>query len=187
MLETVVSLIAATALLLGSPGPVPLALAATSAVFGFCASLPFLLGILVGLALAMSVGAAGLTLLFSTLPSSGIVMQVAGALYSSYVAWKIATAPTLATQLAARDSLPTYSDGLILNLLNPKAYAAFLALFSQFLLPVASSAYNTVATAVIVFVVAIAVDTLWLAIGGFCDRFSNRHDWRDRCALCLHC
>lgn len=35
MLESIVSLIVATLLLLGSPGPVPLALAATGATYGF--------------------------------------------------------------------------------------------------------------------------------------------------------
>lgn len=42
MLESIVSLIAATGLLLGSPGPAPLALAATGATFGIRRGAPFL-------------------------------------------------------------------------------------------------------------------------------------------------
>jgi len=46
MTESVLALIIATSVLLGSPGPAPLALAATSATFGIKNSLPFYFGIL---------------------------------------------------------------------------------------------------------------------------------------------
>ena len=95
MFEAFISLIVATTLLLGSPGPVPLALAATGAVFGFRAGLPFLIGILAGLAVAITLGSAGLAALFETAPSSRIFVQAIGAVYIGYVAVKIATAPTL--------------------------------------------------------------------------------------------
>ena len=165
MLEAIIALVVATTFLLGSPGPVPLALAAVGAVFGFRAGVPFLIGILVGLAVAISLGSAGLAVLFETVPSSRIVVQTIGALYICYIAFKIATAPILTANDAKNESIPRFRDGLILNLLNPKAYAAFLALFSQFLLPFSSSFMKTTATAVVAFVVAIIVDTIWLALG----------------------
>lgn len=63
MLESIVSLIAATGLLLGSPGPAPLALAATGATFGIRRGAPFLAGILLGLSVAI-IGASCLNLAF---------------------------------------------------------------------------------------------------------------------------
>lgn len=63
MLESIVSLIAATGLLLGSPGPAPLALAATGATFGIRRGAPFLAGILLGLSVAIIGASIGLAAL----------------------------------------------------------------------------------------------------------------------------
>ena len=166
MLEALTSLVIATALLLGSPGPAPLALAATGAVFGFRGGMPFLFGILSGLAVAMVLGSAGIAVLFEAAPSSRFFVQICGGLYICYVALKIATAPVLAAQDNLSESAPLFRDGFILNLLNPKAYAAFLALFSQFLLPLSNNLASTTATAVVVYGVAIIVDVVWMALGG---------------------
>ena len=70
MLEAVSSLVVATMLLLGSPGPATLALAATGAVFGFRGGTPFLIGILSGLAVAIVLGSAGIVALFEAFPAS---------------------------------------------------------------------------------------------------------------------
>ena len=61
--------------------------------------------------------------------------------------------------------MPRFRDGFILNLLNPKAYAAFFVLFSQFIVPLDDAANGYVATALIVSAVGIVVDSIWLAIG----------------------
>jgi threonine/homoserine/homoserine lactone efflux protein len=52
-----------------------------------------------------------------------------------------------------------------LNLLNPKAYAAFFAIFSGFLLPLAEITLSFLATGIICFLVAVIVDILWLYFG----------------------
>ena len=166
MTEAVISLIAATALLLGSPGPAPLALAASAAVFGFRGSLPFLTGILSGLAVAIVLGAAGMAAFFAAFPNTRLFVQILGGLYIGYVALKIASAPILPPEETQSDSAPRFLDGFILNLLNPKAYAAFLAIFSQFLLPLSTNLQSTAVTALIAFAVAIVVDMAWLALGG---------------------
>jgi len=165
VLEAITSLLIATTLLLGSPGPVPLALAASSGAFGVRQSIPFLIGVLSGLAVAISLGSAGILALFAAYPGSRLVVGILGALYICYVAFKIASAPILSAQ-EKRDGLaPTFRDGFMLNLLNPKAYAAFVALFSKFMLPLSSDLTSAAATALVIFCVAIAVDGVWLALG----------------------
>ncbi len=166
MLEAVGSLVVATMLLLGSPGPATLALAATGAVFGFRGGTPFLIGILSGLAVAIVLGSAGIVALFEAFPASRFFVQICGGLYIGYVALKIATAPVLSTQENLSGSAPLFRDGFILNLLNPKAYAAFLALFSQFLLPFSNDTASTAVTALVAFGIGIVVDVAWLALGG---------------------
>jgi threonine/homoserine/homoserine lactone efflux protein len=164
LIELLITLITTTALLLGSPGPAPLALAATGATFGFKKGTPFLFGILTGLSVAIIGATAGLAALFLTFPSLKVVCQIIGAIYIGFIAFKIATAPIVASTEA--QSAPRFRDGFILNLLNPKAYAAFLAIFSQFLLPLNGELISYIATGIVCFMVATVVDVLWLAFGG---------------------
>jgi len=164
LFESFIVLITTTALLLGSPGPAPLALAATGATFGFKRGLPFLAGILLGLSVAIIGATAGLATLFAQFPDVRMVCQLVGGGYILLIAYKIATAPVANSQ--ASDKAPSFKDGFILNLLNPKAYAAFLAIFSQFLLPFSNTVVGYVSTGITCLVVAAIVDLIWLLFGG---------------------
>jgi threonine/homoserine/homoserine lactone efflux protein len=164
LLEPFIVLITATALLLGSPGPAPLALAATGATFGVKKGIPFLAGILFGLSVAIIGATAGLVALFSQFPNFRFVCQIAGGAYMLYIAYKIASAPVITSQ--GNQVAPSFKDGFILNLLNPKAYAAFLAIFSKFLLPFSDINIGYIMTGLTCLVVATVVDALWLIFGG---------------------
>lgn len=165
MYESVISLIVATALLLGSPGPAPLALAATGATYGVKKGFPFLVGILSGLAVAIIGASVGIATLLIAFPSIKVTMQVIAALYIIYVAQKIARAPVLNSGGSSPDLPPRLIDGFILNLLNPKAYAAFFAIFSQFLLPFHNELLSYLITATVCFFIALVVDVVWLVLG----------------------
>lgn len=166
MVESIIALIAASALLLGSPGPAPLALAATGATYGIKGGIPFLIGILLGLFAAMVGTIIGLGALFTAFPNVKIVVQACGGLYIFYLAIKIATAPVTLTDEIQPHHTRKLFDGFIINLLNPKAYAAFLAIFSQFLLPIADSSYAFILTGIICLSVGTVVDIIWLSFGG---------------------
>lgn len=165
MIESITSLIIVSSILLGSPGPAPLALAATSATYGFKKSFPFYLGILIGLAAAILGAIFGVAVLLSAFPKAKLFLQVIGASYLIYVAYKIATGPNQLGSEQAKESCPSFLDGFILNLLNPKAYAAFLAIFSQFLIPTSSQTFSIVFTGLVCFFVAVVVDFIWLTLG----------------------
>lgn len=85
MLESLISLVVATALLLGTLGPAPMALAATGATYGVKKGAPFLVGILSGLAVAIVGATVGIAALFNAFPSVKVTVQVMGALYIIYV------------------------------------------------------------------------------------------------------
>jgi threonine/homoserine/homoserine lactone efflux protein len=174
LLDSLLVLIAATALLLGSPGPAPLALAASSAIFGISRTASFLLGIVTGLGLVIVGSAMGLSLLIEGKPVVKSALQIIGALYILYIVLKIATAPIYSLKTHAKIQ-PSFMDGLILNLSNPKAYAAIFALFSQFALPYQSNIKSLVTTGLVCFVVAIVVDSAWVLIGSALRRlFAHR-------------
>ena len=164
MLDAYLSLITTTALLLGSPGPAPLALAATGATYGTKQGLPFLCGILTGLIFVIVGTTAGLSVLFTTFPNVRSICQILGALYIAFIAFKIATAPIITTE--KKQTAPRFIDGFILNLINPKAYAAFLAIFTQFILPYTDTTISYLMTGLCCLAVAIVVDILWLGFGG---------------------
>jgi threonine/homoserine/homoserine lactone efflux protein len=167
MQEAIAALVIATAALLGSPGPATLSLAAVGATSGISRGLPYYAGILVGLLFAMLGAIAGLATVLTRWPQAGLVIQSLGAAYIVFVAWKIATAPTVTEDASEDIRHPGFRDGVILNILNAKAYAAFLALFSQFLLPIDGIVLAYLATATIIFGIGVIVDTAWLFAGGF--------------------
>jgi len=165
MPEAIAALVIATIALLGSPGPATLSLAAVGATSGVSKGLPYLLGILSGLLFAMLGAIAGLATVLARWPQASFGIQLIGVAYILYVAWKIATTDTADTN--SDSNQPGFRDGFVLNILNAKAYAAFLALFSQFLLPIDTAVVAYLATAAICFGVAVIVDAAWLFAGGF--------------------
>ena len=97
------------------------------------------------------------------------------------IAFKIATAPVLMNGEYSNEDMPGFRDGFVLNLLNPKAYAAFFVLFSQFLLPFETTPAQYFAASLVIFVVAIVVDCIWLVIGSAIRSFfpiPGRHEQR---------
>ena len=174
MIEAIITLTVASGILLGSPGPATLSLAAVGATFGVRVGTPYLAGILMGLFCAMMGAVFGIAAIFTQWPQAEKIVQLLGASYLMYVAYRIATAPVLGDSDFAKHKAPGLRDGFVLNLLNPKAYAAFFVLFSQFLLPLKELSTQYMATSLIVFSVAVIVDSIWLAIGsGIRSIFAN--------------
>lgn len=165
MIEGIVVLAIATSVLLGSPGPATLSLAAVGATYGVSKGAPYLFGILMGLLLAMVGAVFGVAAVFDRWPAAKWIIQLLGAAYLFYVAYKIATAPALLGDEKTTHGVPRFRDGLILNLLNPKAYAAFFVLFSQFLVPIANIPTQYFLTAIVCFAIAVIVDSIWLLLG----------------------
>ena len=165
MIEALASLLLATLMLMGSPGPATLSLAAAGATVGFRRGLPFLSGILTGLAVVISGAALGLATLFENFPQLRIVVQGLGTVYICYLAYKIAVAPVLSEQEQANSKQPAFVDGFLINLLNAKAYAVFLAVFSQFLLPGETPLYAYGLTGLVCFGMGITVNISWLWFG----------------------
>lgn len=165
MIESILALVVATSLLLGSPGPAPLALAATSATFGVKNSLPFYFGILMGLCVVIIGAILGLSVILSNYPNISLLIKILGAGYLVFIAYKIGTAPVIQKDGELNSNRPTLIDGFIFNILNPKAYAAFFAIFSQFMIVLPSMSASYALTAVISFVLAVIIDFVWVLLG----------------------
>jgi threonine/homoserine/homoserine lactone efflux protein len=163
MIEEIIALVLATSLLLGSPGPVPLSLAAMGASFGIKNSIPYYFGILSGLCIVIIASTFGLSVLLSSWPKVKLIIQIIGGLYILYIAYKIATSNGLINNSSTKTG---YVDGFVLNLVNPKAYAAILALISQFQLAFEDRLIALISTGFFILLMAAIVDFIWLAMGG---------------------
>jgi threonine/homoserine/homoserine lactone efflux protein len=170
MVEGLPAFLLAAVALAGSPGPATLSLTATGAAFGARRGAAYLTGIVIGMVVVMAVVASGLVGLLLAVPGATPVVTGLAAAYFLYLAWRIATAPPLATDTAQRRP-PTFVGGLLLSLVNPKGYAAMAALFSGFVLVQERLALDVAAKMAVLVLIITAVNVAWLLAGAALTRF----------------
>lgn len=120
-----------------TPGPNNMMLLASGAQFGYWRTLPHIAGIVLGVALLLLSVLCGLGALFSLYPMLYRVLNVAGALYLLWLAWKIAAGPV--TELDVKQSDDKHPmrwwQALLFQFVNPKAWMMALGSVSTFTLP----------------------------------------------------
>lgn len=161
--------VAVAVALLGSPGPATLSLAAIGAAYELKLCLPYFLGIMAGVTLVIAGVAAGLLTAVLAMPYAAGVLSVISFAYLGFIAYKIATAPPVGDAVAVTDA-PGFMAGMVLNLTNPKAYAAFAALFSGFELMPQAPAYSALVKALICFALLCIMNPAWMFAGSVLRR-----------------
>ena len=159
-----VNFLIAGLLLTGSPGPNTLSLAATGAAFGARAGARYLVGLVTGMLAVMIIVSTGLASLVFALPGARIALGVLAAGYFAYLAVRIATAPPLGEPQAGAPA-PSFTAGMVLSLVNPKAYAAMAALFSGFVLVHDRLAVDTAVKIATLAAIVTLVCICWLLAG----------------------
>lgn len=144
--------------MVGSPGPANMALMASGASYGYWRSLPFLIGTLFGFLLVCLATAFGLGTLFATFPLLQVCFLFASVLYILYLAYRVATANP---QIVDGAKQPGFLAGLILHPLNPKAWVAIIAAYSQFVSPTASYAGQIAIIMLIFTLVGLPLNSVW--------------------------
>ena len=118
--------------LIFSAGPANITMASLGARFGFLKSLPFIAGInLIVLVQALLIGF-GAGRFLDQYPGVFEYLQITGALYLIYLASKFFRSLTPAAGKAS-DHVPSFLDGVVLQMLNMKVVAVTMVMFSQFL------------------------------------------------------
>ncbi|WP_306152548.1 LysE family translocator [Roseovarius sp. MMSF_3281] len=175
MIGNTLIIIAAALPLMGSPGPATISLASLGAAFGFRNCLPYLLGIILGTILVVMIIATGVTGAMSSEPWLLMGVRIAALAYIIYLAWKIATAPVGRTSSGAGDRssvvIGTFLPGLGLAVANPKAYAAIGAVYAGYSITPERLFLDTLLKFAALALVAVAVNTTWLAFGSTFARF----------------
>ena len=106
----------------------------------------------------------GLAAIILATPWARNTLLVASAIYLLYLAARIAFAGKKIAFISA-DQKPGLRDGILLQLVNPKAYAVNMTWFSGFALFPASLVSETLIKFVIINLIWVPIHLLWLAAG----------------------
>ena len=117
----------------------------------------------------MVVTATGVVGLLLAVPGATPVVAAIAAAYFIYLAFRIATAPPLA-QNNGQDRQPSFTAGIFLSLINPKAYAAMAALFSGFVLIRERLALDITVKVIVLAAIIALVNITWLGAGAALTR-----------------
>ena len=131
MIETSIALILFLFPLAYSPGPGNVFFAANSARFGFRATVPANAGYHVATWIVTAAIGFGFLAALERFPQIFVVLKVAGSVYVLWLAWKLFRAGAMSGAAQARPA--RFRDGVLLLVLNPKAYVIIALMFTQFL------------------------------------------------------
>ena len=163
-MENLITLVVAALPLMGTPGPVTMASAAAGAAWPRRVAALYVLGMTTGTLTVISLVAAGLSGLVLALPGVAPVLAAGAAAYILYLAWKIANAPPMGS-LERGMAPPAMFGGYAMAVANPKAWAAFTALFSGYPLFDQPSVAGTVLKVAFLAGLALAANLTWMWMG----------------------
>ena len=156
-------------LLLITPGPGVLSTAGVGAAFGFKAGLRYVAGLCLGTNLVALIVVSGLAAIVLATTWARNTLLVLSALYLLSIALRIALAgKRIALIEAAR--IPGIRDALILQIINPKAYAVNMTWFSGFVLVPGSLVAETLIKFLVINLIWIPIHLLWLYAGSSIHR-----------------
>lgn len=151
---------AAVFFLIVTPGPGVLSTAGVGASFGYRPGFAYVSGLFLGTNLVAALVVSGIAAVVLADPALRTVLMAASTAYLLYIAMKIAFAGAKIGFIHP-EMAPALKDGLLLQFINPKAYAVNTALFSGFPLGLSLGA-ETVAKFLIVNAIWVPIHLGWL-------------------------
>ena len=156
--------IAAVFFLFITPGPGVMSIAGVGAGFGYRPAVRYFFGLLVGSNAVGFVVITGLAALLFSVPHVRTILLFLSAAYLFYLATRIAFAGTKIAFIEAK-SAPGFWNGVMLQAINPKAYAVNTTFFSGFSFLPESLLAETLIKLLIINVIWVPIHILWLAGG----------------------
>lgn len=150
--------------LLITPGPGVLSIAGVGASFGQQAALRYLIGLLIGnnlVSLLVVTGVAGLVLAHPLVRPMLLYVSVA---YLTYLALRVALAGSNIAFIE-RQKAPGIVDGIVLQIINPKAYVVGATLFTGFPLGYDNYVLEVVSKFMVIAAIWIPIHLLWMVLG----------------------
>jgi threonine/homoserine/homoserine lactone efflux protein len=158
------TLVLASAVVMGSPGPSTISVVAVAAAYGLRRSLRYVLGLILGTTAVLVAVAAGVVAMLRSMPGLDPLLTGAATVYILYLAFRIATAPPLSAQ-AQNVLAPSFAAGLLLAIANPKAYLAIAAVFAGSTLAEDSGALDAMLKVLVLATMILVIHVSWLLAG----------------------
>ncbi|NCC88756.1 MAG: LysE family translocator [Spirochaetia bacterium] len=146
-----------------TPGPNTISSHAMGMNYGYRRSLPYFAGIATGFFSIMVLSALFATLLQQLMPSVVPLLTILGSLYILYLAYHVFFASYLLSQRAVKAL--GYSNGLLLQLLNPKVIILGLTVYSTFLKEMDRSPIPIILSALVFTLMSFTALTTWALFG----------------------
>jgi len=162
-----------------TPGPNNLMLAASGANFGFRRTIPHMLGVVLGYALMMAIIASGLGIAVASSHPAQLTLEVCGATYMLYLAYRVATAAPPDTSKSSREHPLSFIQAALFQWVNPKGWIGAVGAVATY-----SGIGGTSSATIIIITSSFFVSTgisvqIWVLIGTAAARFlTSRHALR---------
>ena len=150
-------------LLLVTPGPGVLSLAGVGAAFGWRQGISYLSGLFIGNNLVCIAVISGLATMILASPSIRMALMIISAAYLGYLAFRIAFSGAKIAFI--QGPKPGLGAGTTIQLINPKAYAVHITLFSGFAFYPNDFFIETAVKLLIANVIWILIHFFWLFLG----------------------
>ncbi len=158
------SFVAAVCLLLLTPGPGVLSLAGVGSVYGYRHGARYLVGLFLGTNLVCFLVLSGLAALMLADPRLRVILTFASAAYLVWLAGRIALAGANLAFIE-HPAPPGIKGGILLQIINPKAYVVNTTLFSGFAFLAERPVAEMVIKLVLLNVLWVSIHILWLWAG----------------------
>ncbi len=157
--------------LIATPGPGVLSAAGVGAGYGFPVGLKYVLGLFIGTNIVALGVISGLAAVILSVPTIRWVLMGASILYLLYLAARIAFAGSKIAFITA-STAPGIAAGLMLQAINPKAYAVNTTLFAGFPYAPENLAFETITKLLILNAIWIPLHLGWLWAGASLHRLN---------------
>lgn len=156
-----------------TPGANNLLSMSNAARLGFRKSVSFNFGITMGFLIVMTVCTLFSSTLYSALPKVKFYMQLLGAAYMLYLAWKVwKTSSDLEVESRKESS---FLSGMVLQFMNPKIYIYAITAVSLYILPLYHSVVALIVFVLILTIIGASGSYVWALFGSVFCRFFTKH------------
>lgn len=159
-----------------TPGPSNLISLMIGSNRGVFAAVPFVIGSSVSAAFILWLSGFGLISLFNSYPFVQTVMTWTGALWISWLAWKLFQ--TSAQSLSTPQKNVSWIEGATLQFVNPKTWIMAITVNAIFTVPGAQNSTQLFYLAVIFFATAIPCLLTWSWLGQITTLINNFAKWQ---------
>lgn len=141
---------------------------------GFRRSVRFNFGIFAGFAIVMTLCALFSATLFAYLPKIKLMMQILGAAYMLYLAYKVWKSAADTDTDTGKEA--SFLSGMILQFANPKIYIYAITAMSLYVLPYYQSAWSLIGFTALLAVIGASGSFAWAIFGAaFCQVLSKHN------------